>query len=435
MMPDLSRSEYEYIIDEYAREAAGMREQDIKSFEKLLEGFEINRSILARKDSYDLTTAHNASLEGRFEKLDIENVRRFCKKHGVSVNALFLSAFAYTVGLYASSDDVVISSIHNGRTDGRCAHIAGPLFATYVFRYKKVKNETVYQLLKRNAEQILNTMKTHMSTQRADEMFIQYQGNLLDIPQIGGEPAEPIKIPLDSLPFHLMIYSGSQGYTYELRYWDNRFDSDILKIFLAVMEDVFSAMLRETEAKRIKSRISEKFYPRYFKISSLELNEYVGCEIIKGADANDMVKPYVMDKHGRKKPYGAWGRLFILDREVKKNAKTIISTYNPGILYDTGIKARITPDNRIETLEQAGRTVLRETLQERFFIDLYKIEQTLMTYPGIKSAKACLQYGENNLFHVKAVIETSDEIDAAEVKSFVCDKLGEYMMPEIIEII
>ena len=425
---------YEYILDEYARDAAGLREKDVETFKKLLENFEIKRSILARKDSYDLTTAHNASLLGIFEKLDKENLARFCKNHGISENVIFISAFAYAVELYASTGDVAITSIHNGRTDGRWTHLAGSFFATYVFRYKKTENDTVDKMLKRNANEILHTMETHMSSQHADEMFIQYQGSLLNMPEIGGEPAERVKIQLDSLPFHLMIYSKSSEYTYELRYWKNRFDGEMLEIFMRVMEDVLCAMLEESEVNRINSHISEKYYPKNFEISSLDFNEAVGREIIHDASENDMIKPYVIDNNGHKKPYGAWGKLFILNHMINKDGETIESIYPPGILYDTGINARISPNNQIETLERAGRTVMRETLQGRFYIDLYMIEQTLIAYPGIKSAKASMQYGKDNLFYVKTVIETSQEIDENELKILVCKKLGKHMMPEINEI-
>ena len=55
-------------------------------------------------------------------------------------------------------------------------------------------------------------------------MFIQFQGDLLDTPQIGNLPTERVKIQLDSLPFHLQIMYNKKGYFIELRYWENRFD-------------------------------------------------------------------------------------------------------------------------------------------------------------------------------------------------------------------
>ncbi|MCR5235043.1 MAG: AMP-binding protein [Lachnospiraceae bacterium] len=435
MKEDVKKSDYtfyEYLLDEMARDAAGLRDKDIAFFTELLKGSEVKRSILAKMDSYDLGTAHNASIKGMFTELNKEDVQGFCRMYGVSENALFLSAFSYTVSLFSSLDDVVITSIHNGRTDGRWVQIAGSFFATYVFRYKKVPHETVEQMLHRNADQILHTMETHMSSQHADEMFIQYQGTLLDIPQIGGEPATGIKIQLDSLPFHLMIYEAKRGYTYELRYWENRFDKDMLEVFLQVMENILIAMREETSVRKLKDHLAVRLYPKHFKISAARLNAYLGKEVIPGGSEELMVKPYILDEYGIKKPYGAWGRLYILDQEVNGEGEKIESLYSPGTMYDTGIEARITPDKKVEALYQAGRTVMRETLAGRSFINLFELEKTLMSYPGVDDAEASLQYGENNLFYVTCRLKTSKEINHEELQKYVGEKLGKAMIPEII---
>ncbi len=424
---------YEYILDEYAREEAGLRDRDIAFFTELLKGCEIKKSILAKMDSYDLGCAHNAVLKGRFSGLNKKEVQGFCGESGISENALFLTAFSYAVGLFGASDDVAITSIHNGRTDGRWARLAGSFFATYVFRYKRVAHETVEELLKRNADQILHTMETHMSSQHADEMFIQYQGDLLNIPQIGGEPAEGIKIQLDSLPFHLMIYSGNNGYTYELRYWENRYDMDMLVVFITAIENIITAMLEgETSARKLKDHLAAKLYPKHFTIQAERLNAAIGYEIVPQKENGKQIKAYVLDEYGLKKPYGAWGRLYLLDQPVAGCTETIESLYTSGTLYDTGIDARITPDKKVEALYQAGRTVMRETLSGRFFINLFELERTLKGYPGIEDARASLEYGENNLFYIKAELKKTQEIDTEALKQYVAERLGKYMMPEII---
>ncbi len=426
---------YEYILDEYARDAAGLRDKDIASFDKLLSGCEIRRSILAKKDCYDLGTAHNAVLKGKFNGINRKSLQGLCAEKGVSENAVFLTAFSYTVNLYSSTDDVVISSIHNGRTDGRWVRLAGSFFATYIFRYKRVPHETVDELLKRGAGQILHTMETHMSTQHADEMFIQYQGELLNIPQIGGESAESIKIQLDSLPFHLMIYAGADGYTYELRYWENRFDRDMLTTFIMAMEDILKAMFKEDSARKLKDHLSARLYPKHFCITAGRLNSSIGYEVVSNVPDETIIKPYVLDDYGLKKPYGAWGRLYILDHPAKDHKETIESLYTPGTLYDTGIEARITPDGRIEALYQAGRIIVRETLSGRFFINLFDVERTLESYPGIEKASASMIYGENNLFHIKAVVRSKTKPDKEKLQQFVAERLGKPMIPEIITVI
>lgn len=429
-----SYSFYEYILDEYARDAAGLRDKDIAFYRELLDGCSIKRSILAKSDSYDLGTAHNAFIKGRFSTINRRNLQGFCAEHGVSENAVYLTAFSYTVGLFAASDDVVITSIHNGRTDGRWVRLAGSFFATYDFRYKKIPHETVDQLLKRNADQILHTMETHMSCQHADEMFIQYQGELLNIPQIGGESAEGIRIQLDSLPFHLMIYAGNDGYTYELRYWENRYDRDMLMVFMTAMENVLYAMFEETSVRKLKDHLAARLYPRHLSMPAQRLNASIGYKVLPEEMEEQIIKPYVLDEYGLKKPFGAWGKLYILGHPVKGRTDTIESLYTPGVLYDTGIEARITPDGRVEALYQAGRTVMRESLMGRFFTNLFELERTLQSYPGVDKAEASIEYGENNLFHVKAAVQSRVELDKEKIQQYAAEKLGKHMMPEIVTI-
>jgi len=86
----------------------------------------------------------------------------------------------------------------------------------------------------------------------------------------------------------------------------------------------------------------------------------------------------------------------------------------------------------VEALYQAGRTVVRETVMGRSFINLFEIEKLLRSYPGVEEAAACLQYGENNLFHIRADLTVSKEIDDEAVQAFVGEKLGKAMIPEII---
>ena len=420
---------YEYILDEFDRMSKGLREKDIAFIEELMKGFSVKKSILAKKDSYDLNTAHNAVLRGRFKSLNLKTVRGYCQQYGVSENAVFLTAFSYLVSLYSGSDDTVITSIHSGRTDGRWIRLAGSLFVTYLFRYQRVPHEKVEDLIRRNADQILHTMECHMSSQHADEMFIQYQGDILDIPQLGGENAEPMHLQLDSMPFHLMIYSGENGYRYELRYWENRYDREMLAVFMEAMEDILYAMGSEESVRRLKNHIRSGLYPKHFELTAGKLNAALGMPLIAGLSEDTAVKPYVLDEQGMKKPYGAWGRLYLLNVKTKEELESIESLYTQGTLYDTGIEARITPKGEVEALYQAGRTVQRETLTGRFFPNLFELERLLSNYPGVTKAEASIEYGENNLFYLTARLKAEKEIDTEALQGFVAERMGKHMAP------
>ena len=93
------------------------------------------------------------------------------------------------------------------------------------------------------------------------------------------------------------------------------------------------------------------------------------------------------------------------NRALEEVAKTleqesIESLYSPGILYDTGIEARITTKGEVEALYQAGRIVMRETLTGRYFPNLFELERLVDTFPGASETEAYVAYGENNLFYL-----------------------------------
>lgn len=123
-----------------------------------------------------------------------EKLTAFCHENGVSENVVFLTAYNYCISLFSNEKDTVSTSIHSGRTDSRWNRLAGPLFRTYYFRYTENKEETVAEMLKRSGRQIMETMRCYMSNLHADEMFFQYQGDILNINTIGGYPAERQRI-------------------------------------------------------------------------------------------------------------------------------------------------------------------------------------------------------------------------------------------------
>ena len=86
----------------------------------------------------------------------------------------------------------------------------------------------------------------------------------------------------------------------------------------------------------------------------------------------------MLDEQFYKKPFGAWGRLYIMDKEPMHYEETVRHPEKRGhILYDTGITARILPDGRIDFLENSGRTVLTDGARGRRYYDLGALEKTL----------------------------------------------------------
>jgi len=420
---------YEYILDEKERDAKGLRKENEEYFQKLLKGFHIRKSILNRKDCYDLSHGHDAVIKERFREINRKKLLAFCGKNGVSENVAFLSAYNYCIAIFNNEKDSISTSIHSGRTDSRWSRLAGPLFLTYIFRYTNIPHETVPQLLKRQGRQIMDTMGCYISTLHADEMFFQYQGDILNIDEIGCAPAERQRIQLDSLPFHLQVMSDRKGYYYELRYWENRFDRGQLEVFMACMESILNAMLEEPSVRRLKKHLPHKLFPIHYFIESSAVNREVGYELIPDMPKGAAVKAYVFDDTCRKQPYGAWGNLYIMDHPTKGWTDQITNPYGAGTLYRTGLIARILPDGSMDILENAGRTIMSEGITGRHFLDLQQLEHTLSNYKGIDKAEAYIQYTEGNKFVLTAEIYGENEPDMNNLQEYLDQSCEKALIP------
>ena len=358
---------YDYILEErHARETGG-HEENMQYLQNLLENARIDRTILNRPGKQDLSKGQNATLRGTFAKIDKEKMQRISHKHGISDNIVFLTAFNQCISIFSDRDDTVSTSIHNGRTDSRWARIAGCLFVTYTYRHIFSAKETLEDMFQTSARQVMETMCSHIHSLHADEMFIQYQGDLFSHDEIGGAPVEMVPMQLDSLPFHLMIHAKRDGsYFYELRYWANRFEEQQLAIFIDAMDAVLSAMEEANVIHDLKNHLPEHIFP---------------------VDTQNKI----LDRHGRIQPIGGWGELYVDDQP-------------------TGRTARILIDGNVDYLETSGRTVMNEGLFGRLYPDQAKVEEILQSYPGITKAAAYISLVEKNYFWLTINIETDGTV-------------------------
>lgn len=423
---------YEYILDEKKRDEEGGREENIRYFTEQMKDLKIRRSILTKKEHRGLDFGINAALRNRFEKINRKKLTAFCHENGVSENVVFLTAYNYCISLFSNEKDTVSTSIHSGRTDSRWNRLAGPLFRTYYFRYTENKEETVAEMLKRSGRQIMETMRCYMSNLHADEMFFQYQGDILNINTIGGYPAERQRIQLDSLPFHLQVFSDDKGYYYELRYWENRFDRQQLQVFMTAVECVAEAMMDEHFARRLKRHLPEELFPKHYFVEAGTINWEAGSRLITDVSAETMVKAYVLDENCRKKPFGGWGTLYIMDHKPADCVDQITNPYGPGVLYQTSCTARILPDGSIHMLEQGGRIIMTESLTGRHFLDLYRLEDTACQYPGVERAEAYVAYGAGNTMVLTLDVYGKNQLDTENLQKYLTERCEKPLIPAVI---
>ncbi len=428
---------YEYIIDELHRNEQGIRKRIGDYYDNLFKGLRLERSILNKKEKEDLSVPINGVVRRRFNLVKKE-ILYFCNRMGVSENVLFLTAFNYTVGLFSDEKDLFSCSIHSGRTDGRWRRLAGCLFLTYFTRYNVVPHETTVDLLKRSGRQIMDTMKNMGPMSREGEMFFQYQADIIRIPTVGDAPAEQVHLQLDSLPFHMQVMTDEQGYYVELRYWRNRFDDKLMEIFVDCYEAIVRAMAMEEErsARRLKKHIPDELFPHHYRVTAGELAKEAGTAFFEDADEKEEVAAYVMDDMFYKKPIGAWGRLYILDKEPKVCLDTFKHPEKRGhILYDTGITARILPDGRIDFLENSGRIVLTDGSKGRRYYDLGALERILSPVDNVKGVHAYVVFNKETCeMQLEMDVDTAQNSFINELRAVAGEGLGEQMVPTVVNL-
>lgn len=427
---------FEYALEDNARRTNGVRESDIKKTGELMKDVCLNRSILNKRLAPDTFEKKYAVIKSNFKRLTRKEILYYCKENGVSENVMFLSAFNYLIYLFSDQDDVFANSIHSGRTDSRYAHMVGSLFITYFCRFTRKPHETVIDLLKRTGSQIMTTMKNSVSNARQGEMFFQYQGDILGLKEIGDAPATRYHLQLDSLPFHMQVFNDDKGYYQELRFWENRFDRKQLEIFLECYEYILLAMLEETSVRRLKRYLPEEVFPKHFIIATKQLNEEAGEKLVDARRRE--CKVYILDESYRKKPYGAWGKLYIKDIRPAKYNKVISSRYSEGDLYETDIIARILPDGTLDMLENNGRTVITDGVHGIRKFYLKDVEKAVNSIESVESSNAYL-YFDTEINEMSLAVDVrlseSGDINNEDIIDYMNENYDQTMIPKQINIL
>ena len=118
----------------------------------------------------------------------------------------------------------------------------------------------------------------------------------------------------------------------------------------------------------------------------------------------------IIDRHGRIQPIGGWGELYVDDQP-------------------TGRTARILTDGTVDYLENSGRTVMNEGLFGRLYPDQAKVEEILLSYPGITKAHAFISLVEKNMFWLTIDIETDGTVEKDALLAHIASFEDKSLMP------
>lgn len=396
---------YELILENTTESNSQTAVKRSEYLSSLMNGLKLDRSILNKKGYEDFNQGKYYTLRGVLT--DIDRLKGYCKEHSISENTFFLTAFNYCINIFSNRKDTLSTSIHSGRTDSRWTRTVGSVFSTYNFRYTFDNTQKVSEMLRNGATQILDTMRHHVSTFHADEMFFQYQGKLFEFSTIGNEPVQIVPMELDGYPFHFIVMDIRDTYKYELRFLDTRYDQKQLEIFVNIYNAILSSMLNTEKVSELRRCVPLEYIP----------NECIAdISMLKGHQNDFSASISVLDDDGHKQPYGAWGNLYANGEPVD------------------GVTARIMSDNTLDFLENSGRCVMSEGLTKRRFFDLNKLEEILMDHEDISDAYAYMSYGPHNVLYLSADITVSKNITKEDITMYLAKATDNALVPSIINL-
>ena len=150
--------------------------------------------------------------------------------------------------------------------------------------------------------------------------------------------------------------------------------------------------------------------------------------------ANDTAQLFVVNKYGKRVPWGAAGEMLVAGPQVgigylnqaEKTAASFVE-WNGKRVYRTGDIVRYRCDGEIEFVgRKDGQVKIRG-----FRIELKEVESVIRQFPGIKDATVqAFDYPAGGKF-IAAYVVSDEKIDIQALNAFVLDQKPPYMVPAV----
>ena len=199
-------------------------------------------------------------------EVSVQEVKDFCKKHGITENVFFISVFGLTLGKYNFRKDAVFTTIYHGRNDSRLSETVGmlvktlPVYTDFAGSLKDGLLAVQQQLIDSMNNDIYPFSQiSHEFSIKADAMVI-YQGDNFAFDTIGGEYAqeEPVSLNAAKAPVSISISIDRNKFVFEIEYRGDMYYEDTMKYLADNLEIAACGILREQEPDDIRLMFEEK---------------------------------------------------------------------------------------------------------------------------------------------------------------------------------
>ena len=187
--------------------------------------------------------------------LDASRVEAFCRENGIYKSTLFTAAYSLLLARYNNEQEVLFSTIYNGRTDKRLTHTVGMLVRTLPVYARFTADTTVLDFLRTGQEQMTGC-RQHEAYAYSDVVgdlglqpatIFAWQGGLFDKELLCGKPITSQFLVNNSREGELYVkaYSLEGHFCVEAEYSANAYSDTLISQFLESYEAVVEGLLTQ----------------------------------------------------------------------------------------------------------------------------------------------------------------------------------------------
>jgi len=159
---------------------------------------------------------HGAASVVKTFDIDTNKINAFCQSNSFTHNAFFNSAFGFAMSRFGNFEDMVYTTVYNGRNDSRLASSVTMLVKTIPVLIHTDENRAVSEMISETQKQLLDSMSNDIYSFaeisssygiRSNIIFV-YQGDNFEFNSLCGEPAEFINVLPDvaKAPITVNVY-------------------------------------------------------------------------------------------------------------------------------------------------------------------------------------------------------------------------------------
>ena len=185
-----------------------------------------------------------------------QKVEAFCKDNGIFKSSFFTAAYSYLLAKYTGDEEVLFSTIYNGRTDKRMRYTLGMFVKTLPSYAKFTADTTVLDFLKAGQEQMAGC-RQHAAYSFIDVMndlnlqfgtTFAWHGELFANDQLCGKPMKFSLLYNNSreCPIYIKAFIRDGHYCVEAEYSANSFTEALISQFLESYEAVVEGFMSHT---------------------------------------------------------------------------------------------------------------------------------------------------------------------------------------------